>query len=104
MRKRGKQEGKAEQEEKMGTGRGDVKRWKRPEGMEEKREVLPYVPRRRLCLRIPPEDMFFSASISVKLREEAKIRTSTRLMRRCRKVTDASTDRPWDGSMFSRSC
>lgn len=39
MRKRGKQEGKAEQEEKMGTGRGDVKRWKRPEGMEEKREA-----------------------------------------------------------------
>lgn len=48
--------------------------------------------------------MFFSASISVKLRELAKMRTSTRLMRRCKKVTEASTVKPWEGSMFSSSC
>ena len=91
----------------MGNGERrceEMEKTRRDGGGERGREVLPYVPRRRLCLRIPPEDMFFSASISVKLREEAKIRTSTRLMRRCRKVTEASTDRPWDGSMFSRSC
>lgn len=48
--------------------------------------------------------MFFSASISVKLRELAKMRTSTRLMRRCRKVMEASTVSPCEGSMFSSSC
>lgn len=62
------------------------------------------IPRRRHCRRMPPDDMFFSASISVKLSELAKIRTSTRLTRRCKKVTEASTDKPWEGSMFSSSC
>lgn len=62
------------------------------------------LPRRRHCRRTPPDDMFFSASISAKLRELAKMRTSTRLMRRCRKVTEASNARPWEGSMFSSSC
>ena len=62
------------------------------------------LPRRRHCRRRPPDDMFFSASISVKLRELAKMSTSTRLMRRCRKVTEASSVRPWEGSMFSSSC
>lgn len=62
------------------------------------------VPRRRHCRRMPPDDMFFSASISAKLRELAKMRTSSRLMSRCKKVTEASTAKPWDGSMFSSSC
>lgn len=62
------------------------------------------IPRRRHWRRIPPDDMFFSASISVKLRELAKMRTSTRLMRRCRKVMEASTVKPCEGSMFSSSC
>lgn len=58
------------------------------------RERVSEIPRRRHCRRMPPDDMFFSASISVKLRELAKMRTSTRLMRRCKKVTEASTARP----------
>lgn len=58
------------------------------------RERVSEIPRRRHWRRMPPDDMFFSASISVKLRELAKMRTSTRLMRRCKKVTEASTARP----------
>lgn len=77
--------------------------WALANNTKEKTEIRD-LPRRRHCLRIPPEDMFFSASISVKLSELAKISTSTRLISLCKNISDASTAKPWDGSMFSNSC
>lgn len=47
--------------------------------------------------------MFFSASISLKLRELANTSTSTMAMRRERKVTAVSEDIPCVASMFSNS-
>lgn len=47
--------------------------------------------------------MFFSASISLKLRELANTKTSTMAMRRDRKVTAVSEDMPCVASMFSSS-
>lgn len=60
-------------------------------------------PRRRHCLIRPPDDMFFSASISLKFSELAKTSTSTMAMRRDRKVTAVSEDMPCVASMFSSS-
>ncbi|KAA8586863.1 hypothetical protein FQN60_000699 [Etheostoma spectabile] len=48
--------------------------------------------RRRHCLISPPDDMFFSASISLKLRELANTSTSTMAMRRDRKAYEAAVD------------
>lgn len=62
------------------------------------------LPSRRHCRRIPPDDIFFSASISVNPRELANISTSTRLISLCKNVTEVSTERPWVGSIFSSSC
>ena len=62
-----------------------------------------HTPRRRHCLINPPDDMFFSASISLKLSELANTRTSTMAMRRDRKVTAVSEDMPCVASMFSNS-
>ena len=86
------------QEERQKEGQ----RQQRDGRQSEERDSM--LPSRRHCRRMPPDDMFFSASISVKLRELAKISTSTRLTRRCRKVTEASTLRPCEGSMLSSSC
>lgn len=60
-------------------------------------------PRRRHCLIRPPDDMFFSASISLKLRELANTKTSTMAIRRDRNVTAVSEDMPCVASMFSNS-
>lgn len=65
--------------------------------------VLVYLPSLRHCLINPPEDMFFSASISLKFRELANTRTSTIAMRRLRNVTAVSADMPCVTSMFSNS-
>lgn len=65
--------------------------------------LLNNTPRRRHCLIRPPDDMFFSASISLKLRELANTKTSTMAMRRDRKVTAVSEDMPCVASMFSSS-
>lgn len=65
--------------------------------------TLAYLPSLRHCLISPPEDMFFSASISLKLRELANTRTSTIAMRRLRNVTAVSADMPCVTSMFSNS-
>lgn len=51
----------------------------------------------------PPEDMFFSASISLKLRELENTKTSTITMRRDRKVMAVSEDMPCVASMLSNS-
>lgn len=51
----------------------------------------------------PPEDMFFSASISLKLSELANTSTSTMAISRDRKVTAVSDDMPCVASMFSSS-
>lgn len=51
----------------------------------------------------PPEDMFFSASISLKLRELENTNTSTITMRRDRKVMAVSEDMPCVASMLSNS-
>lgn len=47
--------------------------------------------------------MFFSASISLKLRELANTKTSTMAIRRDRNVTAVSEDMPCVASMFSNS-
>lgn len=60
-------------------------------------------PSRRHCRIRPPEDMFFSASISLKFRELAKTSTSTMAISRLRKVTAVSADMPCVTSMFSSS-
>lgn len=65
--------------------------------------ALAYLPSLRHCLINPPEDMFFSASISLKFRELANTRTSTIAMRRLRNVTAVSADMPCVTSMFSNS-
>jgi hypothetical protein len=52
---------------------------------------------------MPPEDMFFSASRSAKLSEDAKMRTSAMETNRCRKVTATSIGIPWVGSSTSSS-
>ena len=57
----------------------------------------------RHCLRMPPLDMFFSASSSEKLRDEAKTRTSAMLTKRCKNETATSTPMPWVGSKTSNS-
>lgn len=62
------------------------------------------LPNRRHCRKMPPDDIFFSASISVKPNELAKIRTSTRLIALWRNVIAVSIERPWVGSIFSSSC
>ena len=54
-------------------------------------------------LRMPPEDMFFSASRSAKLRLEAKTRTSAIMTRRCRNVIATSIGIPCVGSSTSSS-
>lgn len=69
----------------------------------KKNKTKENTPRRRHCLINPPEDMFFSASISLKLRELANTSTSTMAMRRDRKVTAVSEDMPCVASMFSKS-
>lgn len=51
----------------------------------------------------PPEDMFFSASISLKLRELENTNVSTITMRRERKVMAISEDMPWVASMLFNS-
>ena len=58
---------------------------------------------RRHCLRIPPEDMFFSASRSAKLRLEAKMRTSAMTTSLWRKEIATSMGMPWVGSSTSSS-
>ena len=50
-----------------------------------------------------PDDMFFSASSSAKLSEEANTRTSAILSSRCRKERDTSSGIPWVGSSTSTS-
>lgn len=65
--------------------------------------ALAYLPSLRHCLINPPEDIFFSASISLKFRELANTRTSTIAMRRLRNVTAVSADMPCVTSMFSSS-
>lgn len=52
------------------------------------------LPSRRHCRNIPPDDIFFSDSISVNPRELANINTSTRLVNRWRNATEASIDNP----------
>ena len=52
---------------------------------------------------MPPEDMFFSASRSAKLRLEAKTRTSAIMTRRCRNVIATSIGMPCVGSSTSSS-
>lgn len=58
---------------------------------------------RKHCRRMPPLDIFFSASNSAKLSAEAKMRTSAIDTSRWRKVTATSTGMPWVGSMTSNS-
>lgn len=58
---------------------------------------------RRHCRKIPPLDIFFSASSSPKFKELAKIRTSAMLTNRCRNDTATSIGMPWVGSMTSSS-
>lgn len=55
------------------------------------------------CLRIPPLDIFFSASSSPKFKELAKISTSAMLTSLCRKETATSIGIPWVGSITSNS-
>uniref|UniRef100_A0A6B0UIJ7 Uncharacterized protein n=1 Tax=Ixodes ricinus TaxID=34613 RepID=A0A6B0UIJ7_IXORI len=57
----------------------------------------------RHCLRIPPLDMFFSASRSEKLSEDAKTSTSVIYTSRWRKATATSIAMPWVGSITSSS-
>ena len=59
--------------------------------------------KRRHCLRIPPLDMFFSASKSAKLRLDAKIRTSAITTSLWRKEMATSMGMPWVGSSTSNS-
>ena len=59
--------------------------------------------RRRHWRRIPPEDMFFSASRSAKLSEDAKIRTSAITTSLWRKEMATSMGIPWVGSSTSNS-
>lgn len=61
------------------------------------------LPSLRHCRIKPPEDMFFSASISLKFRELANTSTSTIAINRLRKVTAVSADMPCVTSMFSNS-
>lgn len=57
----------------------------------------------RHSLISPPEDAFFSASISLKLRDLANTSTSTMAMRHERKEIAASDNMPWVASMFASS-
>lgn len=61
------------------------------------------VTNRRHCRKIPPLDMFFSASSSPKLSELANTRTSAMLTSRCRNDTATSTGIPCVGSITSSS-
>lgn len=58
---------------------------------------------RKHCLKIPPLDMFFSASSSPKFKELANIKTSAILTSRCRKDTATSRGIPCVGSSTSNS-
>ncbi len=62
-----------------------------------------HTPSLRHCRISPPEDMFFSASISLKLSELAKTSTSTMAISRVRKITAVSDDMPCVASMPSIS-
>lgn len=55
------------------------------------------------CLKIPPLDIFFSASSSPKFSELANIRTSAMLTNLCKKETATSIGIPCVGSITSNS-
>ena len=57
----------------------------------------------RHCLRIPPEDIFFSASRSAKFRDDAKISTSAITTNLCKNEIATSMGIPCVGSKTSNS-
>jgi len=65
--------------------------------------IRPELTRRRHWRKIPPLDMFFSASSSPKLSELAKMRTSAMFTSRCRNDTATSIGIPCVGSITSSS-
>ena len=62
-----------------------------------------HLPSLRHCLRIPPLDMFFSCSSSLKLILLANTSISVIFISRCRNDTACSIERPWLGSSISTS-
>lgn len=87
-----------------GTSRGKPPFEKRERSLHSRQFRTAHVQTRRKHWRkIPPLDIFFSASSSPKFSELAKINTSAILTNRCKNDTATSNGIPWVGSSTSNS-